>query len=334
MTARDVETLIHRSPDLDQLWEDVLTHSNMDNTARLAAFAQEEVRAFVSYCVNAVESAPEVPEDSPGITKEIALGLRHSQEIFHETERDRRGRPVKARVNGKVKTWKKYPEHFELPVKYGMSNAFRLSQSEFTNKWDDPRLWHLTEAEAMQRNISAKNVLVRWESPNPGARGLPMHDPTARVSIPAGGSSEGIVVLSLDNLKLAVTWNHREPEYAKNIPAITNIKLGELFTPESLDAWRSTSAWQEFGAPKGTSTQPARMAAEHARRAPADARLSFFEYVGEQPPWQLAHTVECALARSSWPGMYAHMTYRLANRRCTCGALGDGVRENPRRRRR
>ena len=58
------------------------------------------------------------------ITKEIAVGLKYRQELFHIQAKDSRGNPVKCRVNGKCKTWKRDTSRFRLPVKYGLYRGF------------------------------------------------------------------------------------------------------------------------------------------------------------------------------------------------------------------
>lgn len=324
MTTRDVETLLHRSPDLDQLWEDVLTHSNTDDTGHLAAFAQEEVRAFVSYCVNAVESAPEVPEDFR-LTKEVALTLRNKQVLFHKTERDSRGRPARARVAGKVQTWKTRPDDFEIPMKYGMRDSFNIVgerhvhpprggmivDTHVVTSWDDPRSWALTEEEAMQRNISANYIEAKWERLNPAVLGRGEHT-----------NAERVVVVGLESLKIYVRWKHAAQEVS--FSATTGVlRANNEWNRDALDAWRSDGAWHERGI-----LEVERYREAYARGDNHYVGHVWFEYVGEEPPWQLEHAGDCALSRAGTA------LYPYATRRCACGALGDGVRENPRRRRR
>jgi hypothetical protein len=55
------------------------------------------------------------------------LALRPGQEIWF---RSRQGDARRARVNGKLKTWKRKPGQFELPLKYGLYEYCRLGNSD------------------------------------------------------------------------------------------------------------------------------------------------------------------------------------------------------------
>ena len=54
------------------------------------------------------------------ITLKQAKGLRHGQVLYHAHERDSQNRPVRWRVNGKPKVWKRNPERVRVPIKHGM----------------------------------------------------------------------------------------------------------------------------------------------------------------------------------------------------------------------
>jgi len=63
------------------------------------------------------------------ITKEQALTLRHGDILHYEgctsTVGPRGGVHTQIehwRVNGRVKTWKRQPELFEIPIKYGLKS--------------------------------------------------------------------------------------------------------------------------------------------------------------------------------------------------------------------
>ena len=45
----------------------------------------------------------------------------------HKTRKNSDGTPVRARVNGEVKTWKREPEKFCIPVKYGLKDCFYIT---------------------------------------------------------------------------------------------------------------------------------------------------------------------------------------------------------------
>lgn len=46
---------------------------------------------------------------------------------------------VRARRNGMTQTWKTRPADYSVPVKYGLKQAFRITQSDAAN-------WHASEA--------------------------------------------------------------------------------------------------------------------------------------------------------------------------------------------
>lgn len=50
------------------------------------------------------------------ITKEQAMVLRHGDILHHISEVNADETPVRWRVNGKVKTWKRSPERFRVPI--------------------------------------------------------------------------------------------------------------------------------------------------------------------------------------------------------------------------
>lgn len=64
------------------------------------------------------------------ITAEIASSLSHGQILHHVTEKNADGTPMRVRVSGKCQRWKKEPERFKLPVKYG------LYQSGYIENWN------------------------------------------------------------------------------------------------------------------------------------------------------------------------------------------------------
>ena len=76
------------------------------------------------------------------ITKEQALELYHGQVLYHVSNRNADGTPQRWRVNGKVKTWKTRPDHFRVPLKYGLYGYDYLDHT-------DNHLLCLTEEEAL-----------------------------------------------------------------------------------------------------------------------------------------------------------------------------------------
>lgn len=80
------------------------------------------------------------------ITREQALSLRHGDDVHYVGQYDckrtvgpRGGIRVTithCRVTGQVKTWKRRPEAFYLPIKYGMYGYGSISDS-------NAQCWHL-----------------------------------------------------------------------------------------------------------------------------------------------------------------------------------------------
>jgi hypothetical protein len=54
--------------------------------------------------------------------------LSYRQTLYHRFERNADGSAKRCRVNGKVKLWKKSPQAFRLPVKWGLKHCFYLTQ--------------------------------------------------------------------------------------------------------------------------------------------------------------------------------------------------------------
>lgn len=62
------------------------------------------------------------------VSKEQFLALRHGQNIQHVTLKNSDGTPLRARLNGAVKTWKTRPADFQAPMKHGLKNCFYITQ--------------------------------------------------------------------------------------------------------------------------------------------------------------------------------------------------------------
>jgi len=54
------------------------------------------------------------------ISLEIAVNASHGDVYYHRSAKNADGTPMRCRVNGKCKTWKRRPEDFRLPVKRGL----------------------------------------------------------------------------------------------------------------------------------------------------------------------------------------------------------------------
>lgn len=77
------------------------------------------------------------------ITKEIALTLRYGQELLHSTATNKDGTALRARVNGKCKTWVTRPDDFKLPMKYGLKHCFYIGPfgPDSARNWSLPDRW-------------------------------------------------------------------------------------------------------------------------------------------------------------------------------------------------
>jgi hypothetical protein len=57
------------------------------------------------------------------VTKE---NQENATEFFHKTVKDSRKNPLRVRRNGQTKTWKRKPDFFMIPVKYGLRDCFYI----------------------------------------------------------------------------------------------------------------------------------------------------------------------------------------------------------------
>ena len=64
-----------------------------------------------------------------------------AQRFEHVTAKNGDGTPVRARRNGKTKTWKTRPGLFSIPVKYGLKSYFYIDNHEYQNTGD----WNVVE---------------------------------------------------------------------------------------------------------------------------------------------------------------------------------------------
>lgn len=64
------------------------------------------------------------------LTKAEALKLGYRDELIHESQNNADGTPVRARVNGKVKTWKIRENDYLIPVKHGLKECFYIGRIE------------------------------------------------------------------------------------------------------------------------------------------------------------------------------------------------------------
>ena len=64
-----------------------------------------------------------------GISVNQARSLRHGQLVYLIGEWDSDGKPTRARVTGKVQTWKTRPDDFRVPIKRGLYDSGYLTPS-------------------------------------------------------------------------------------------------------------------------------------------------------------------------------------------------------------
>lgn len=84
--------------------------------------------------------------------KEDALKVTHGQTLYHLTLKNSDNTPVRARVNGICKTWKKDLNKFQLPVKHGLKTCFYITE-------ENGKYWSINEEDANFHPI--KNTVDR-----------------------------------------------------------------------------------------------------------------------------------------------------------------------------
>lgn len=74
--------------------------------------------------------------------KEVKIGTT----FYHRTMTNRDGTPMRARVQGAVKTWKTRPDAVRIPMKRGLRDSFQIGQGDTDKLIDQPlENWSLTE---------------------------------------------------------------------------------------------------------------------------------------------------------------------------------------------
>jgi hypothetical protein len=53
--------------------------------------------------------------------------VSRGQTLYASIYQNADGTPLRARVNGKLRTWKRQPGYYELPVKQGLRNCFYIT---------------------------------------------------------------------------------------------------------------------------------------------------------------------------------------------------------------
>lgn len=77
------------------------------------------------------------------MTFDEALQLGYGDTLYHGELRNADGSPQAWRVTGRVRTWKRQPGHFEIPIKRGLRQYGTLTEAELSQ-------FYLTSDEARQ----------------------------------------------------------------------------------------------------------------------------------------------------------------------------------------
>ena len=61
--------------------------------------------------------------------------LNYGTILHHKTFRNANNSPLRARVNGKIRLWKRRPDYFELPMKHGLRTYFYITPDNI-DEWE------------------------------------------------------------------------------------------------------------------------------------------------------------------------------------------------------
>jgi hypothetical protein len=75
------------------------------------------------------------PDAGPMLTPEEFNSLRYGQILYSRIHLDSGGKPVRIRVSGAVKLYKKDPSNNYVPVKHGLYDSFYILAAIHTNDW-------------------------------------------------------------------------------------------------------------------------------------------------------------------------------------------------------
>jgi len=68
------------------------------------------------------------------VTKAELEEMHGNGYLLHSTKTGATGKPLRIRLNGKLKTWVKSPDDFQQPVKYGLYDYFYITP-ENADSW-------------------------------------------------------------------------------------------------------------------------------------------------------------------------------------------------------
>ena len=69
--------------------------------------------------------------------KDKLLTLPNGTILHHKSLRNADSTPLRARINGKPRFWKRQPGYFELPMKHGLRHHFYITP-ENIGEWELP----------------------------------------------------------------------------------------------------------------------------------------------------------------------------------------------------
>jgi hypothetical protein len=71
------------------------------------------------------------------MTKDQLAALHPGDTLHHTRAANADGTPLRARVNGRMRTWKRDPDRFQLPMKHGLRHCFYIDQTD-CHEWEMP----------------------------------------------------------------------------------------------------------------------------------------------------------------------------------------------------
>lgn len=93
------------------------------------------------------------------LTIELLNNLHYGTTLYHQSQRNADGSPVRCRINGKLKTWKRDPNRFEIPVKYGLKDCFYITNESAID-------WCINEEDAMLYPVDSVNNYMLYKERN------------------------------------------------------------------------------------------------------------------------------------------------------------------------
>lgn len=83
--------------------------------------------------------------DEPTTVDQLLARLENQSEIVMRFKRDSRGNPIKWRITGKIKRWKRDPNRFYVPIKHGLREYSSIESLEEFNHSFAFNAWPVSE---------------------------------------------------------------------------------------------------------------------------------------------------------------------------------------------